>query len=154
MMRRQITLVATIAMLGSAVPHALAHEHEEKPATSTPKEHSEGHHVMRMHHERMRALHESRMEGYLANKIDTDQDGVVTYDEFMANAKTRFEATDLNDDGIITVEERRESAEIMRKKHREAMLQAKESRMQKRESMRKEARELLRKKDVEAKDSP
>jgi hypothetical protein len=93
------------------------------------------------------------MEGYLANKVDTDQDGLVSYDEFMANAKARFEASDLNDDGTITLEERKQSAEIIRKKYREAMLEAKESRLEARKAMRKEARESLRNEDSKATDS-
>ncbi|MDG1907046.1 MAG: hypothetical protein P8I38_15610 [Arenicella sp.] len=152
-MKKQTTLIATLVLLGSIAQSVFAHEDHETVGSSLSADRTDSANQMRMQHERMRARHESRMEGYLANKVDTDQDGLVTYDEFMANAKTRFEASDLNDDGTITHEERKQSAEIIRKKHREAMLEAKESRLEARKAMRKEEKESLRNEDSNAKDS-
>lgn len=152
-MKRQIALIATLVLLCSAVHSTFAHEDAEHTSSSLSVDRADRASTLRMQHERMRARHESRMEGYLANKVDTDQDGLVSYDEFMANAKARFEASDLNDDGTITLEERKQSAEIIRKKYREAMLEAKESRLEARKAMRKEARESLRNEDSKATDS-
>ncbi|MBX2848302.1 MAG: hypothetical protein KTR16_08280 [Acidiferrobacterales bacterium] len=52
--------------------------------------------------------------------IDTDEDGKVSIEEYMANAQQRFSDLDLDGNNFVTAEEAKEAAEIMRERQREA----------------------------------
>ena len=52
--------------------------------------------------------------------IDTDEDGQVSVEEYMAHAQQRFSDLDLDGNNFVTSEEAQEAAEIMREKQREA----------------------------------
>ncbi len=75
---------------------------------------------------RMHERHK-KMEDFMLAKVDTNQDGNIDENEFMTNAKERFDLMDANGDGVVTPEERQEASRAMREKHREAMKAAKEA---------------------------
>lgn len=54
----------------------------------------------------------------MLKKVDTNQDGNVDLTEYLAHAEQRFQKMDLNSDGLLTLEEGRESHKAMRKKHK------------------------------------
>ena len=54
----------------------------------------------------------------MLEKVDTNQDGQVDLTEFLANAEERFNKMDLNSDGLLTLEEGKESHKLMREKHK------------------------------------
>ncbi len=114
-------LIPTL-FLTAAPAYADDHAEAESPVIA-----EEGRDAMRKNHERRRVHHERRMDRYLGKQVDTNQDGEISYDEFIANAQSRFEATDLDGNGSITKEERKQAAEIMREKHREAMKAARKA---------------------------
>ena len=45
------------------------------------------------------------------NLADTNQDGQITHTEFMAQAEAKFTATDLNQDGYVSEDERQQARE-------------------------------------------
>ena len=53
-------------------------------------------------------------------RIDTDDDGQVSIDEYMAHAQQRFSDLDLDGNNFVTSDEAKEAAEIMRERQREA----------------------------------
>ena len=52
--------------------------------------------------------------------IDTDKDGQISIEEYMAHAQERFSDLDLDGNNFVTPEEAKEAAKIMRQKQREA----------------------------------
>lgn len=52
-------------------------------------------------------------------KIDTNGDGVISHDEFMANSETRFKEMDTNGDGKLSKEELQAHREKMRERFKE-----------------------------------
>lgn len=52
-------------------------------------------------------------------RVDANRDGKVDLNEYLAHAESRFRMMDLDSNGYVTVEERREVSEKMRKKHNE-----------------------------------
>ncbi|MEM9880377.1 MAG: EF-hand domain-containing protein, partial [Pseudomonadota bacterium] len=42
----------------------------------------------------------------MLERMDTDQSGALSYDEFIARSNQRFEKTDANSDGILSAQER------------------------------------------------
>jgi Ca2+-binding EF-hand superfamily protein len=61
--------------------------------------------VMTKRFERHRGKHGGRFGQRLMRAFDTDRDGKVTKDEFMATVRSRFAQMDLNNDGRITDED-------------------------------------------------
>ncbi|MEO0369023.1 MAG: hypothetical protein AAF197_09600 [Pseudomonadota bacterium] len=115
-MLRKISLV--IICLGSILLMSplSAHQHADRGEISEE---------MREKFKERKKMRHEKMRKYMMSKIDTNQDGMVDYDEFMANAQERFTMTDLDGDGFITTEEQREARKLMREKHGEAMKEAK-----------------------------
>ena len=70
--------------------------------------------------------HEKKAE-MMMTKIDANADGQVDLNEFLSHSEERFHAMDVNGDGFITDDERRESHKIMRKKHEEARAKGREA---------------------------
>lgn len=83
------------------------------------------------HHKSMKRLHRKMMK---LKEIDTNEDGQIDLNEYLANAEARFKRMDLDGDGYLTHGEHREYAKQMRAKH-------KEMRKQWREQHRKQAPE-------------
>jgi len=69
----------------------------------------------------------------MLKRVDTNQDGKVDLNEFLANAEARFQKMDLDSDGYVTAEERREVGKKMREKHREMREKHREQRKLERE---------------------
>lgn len=66
----------------------------------------------------------------MMKRVDTNEDGQIDLNEFLAHSEQRFQNMDLNSDGYVTPEEARESHKAMREKFREERKnrkQAKES---------------------------
>jgi hypothetical protein len=63
--------------------------------------------------EARRAGHEARMKEHIA-KVDTNKDGKVDKAEFMAEGEEKFKKMDLNGDGFITDDERKQVHEQRR----------------------------------------
>lgn len=74
------------------------------------------------------------IEGPMFQKMDANNDGSVTRDEFMALHMEKFDAMDADDDGTISGEEMRTAQQ----KRREAMRTFQEQRMKKMQEYRAE----------------
>jgi len=74
----------------------------------------------------------------MLERVDTNKDGKVDLNEFLANAESRFQKMDLDSDGYVTPEERREVGDKMREKHREMREKHRQRRKQEREQRRAE----------------
>ena len=61
----------------------------------------------------------SKKEKAKLERVDANRDGNVDLNEYLAHAESRFRMMDLDSNGYVTVEERREVSEKMRKKHSE-----------------------------------
>jgi hypothetical protein len=70
----------------------------------------------------------------MLKKVDTNQDGQVDLTEFLAHAEQRFNKMDLNSDGILTLEEGKESHKLMREKHKAERKARREQRKAEREA--------------------
>ena len=73
------------------------------------------------HHEGMGDKKHSMFE-----KHDTDGDGMISMDEYMAKAKEKFAKKDTNGDGMISKEEAKEYKEEKREKWKEKREKMKE----------------------------
>jgi hypothetical protein len=58
--------------------------------------------------------HRGRMMGMMARMADTNHDGAVSRDEFVAAALQRFDRMDANKDGTVTPDERQAAHADMR----------------------------------------
>lgn len=70
----------------------------------------------------------------MLEKVDANQDGQVDLSEFLAHAEERFNKMDLNSDGILTLEEGKESHKLMREKHKAERKARREARRAEREN--------------------
>jgi hypothetical protein len=52
--------------------------------------------------------------------IDVDEDGQISFEEYMAHAQQRFSDLDLDGNNFVTSSEAKEAAEIMRQRQKEA----------------------------------
>jgi len=64
---------------------------------------------------------------WMFEKNDTNKDGVISKDEFIANATERFSKMDTDDDGNITKEEAKKHKGEMKEKHKEMRKKHKET---------------------------
>lgn len=69
-----------------------------------------------------------RMHEYMLKRVDSNEDGKIDLNEYLANAEKRFQNMDLNSDGFVTSEEHGESRKVMREKHREMREKRREAR--------------------------
>jgi len=100
------------SLIGTGV--AIAQETDETEHEERAQEHRAHHKKMREKFHDRRAKH--REERLI--KLDTDEDGRVDLNEFLANAEQRFHSMDLNQDLYVTEEEAREAHMQIRKMHR------------------------------------
>jgi Ca2+-binding EF-hand superfamily protein len=68
----------------------------------------------------MHAFEPGKMMERMAKALDTDSDGKVSFDEFVAGHKKRFERLDANKDGLIGEAERKAAGEKMARDMKEA----------------------------------
>ena len=55
----------------------------------------------------------------MLEKVDSNQDGNVDLDEYLAHAQDRFNSLDLDSNGFVTQEEAKEAMKKMRQEHKE-----------------------------------
>lgn len=116
-------LVMSIGILGvSAVATAGQHENEDGAQNT---------HTHKTKHKRKFAEHR-------LNKVDTNQDGKVDLNEYLAHAEQRFNKMDSNSDGYLTLEEGQKNHKEMRRKHKEMKQRHKAERQALREEIRSE----------------
>jgi hypothetical protein len=60
----------------------------------------------------------SSHKGKMFERTDTNDDGVISYEEFSAKAKRRFKKMDANSDGKVTKEEAKNHHTAMREKYK------------------------------------
>lgn len=116
-----IATFAVSSMLFSGFIYA-----HDKPATDSAAEPSDrGRHHQR--HEGEKGGHHEKMAEMMMTKIDTNGDGQVDLNEFLSHSEERFHAMDINSDGYVTDDERRQSHKIMREKHQQARSKGREA---------------------------
>jgi len=115
----RLTSVSLLAMLvasSSKVVHAHQHRDGESKSQQSDGERYD-----------MRHLKRERMHKYLLERVDSNDDGKIDLNEYLANAEQRFKNMDIDGDGYVTTEEHRESGKLMREKHREMKKQLREA---------------------------
>lgn len=115
---KHLVFVLLSAIGASLALPTLAGHHEGDEQAEHSEKSRHGHKMKRRH---------KNMDEFMLSKVDTNQDGNIDQDEYMAHAKERFEMMDGNSDGVVTPEERKEAGDAMRKKHHEAMKAAREA---------------------------
>lgn len=65
-------------------------------------------------------------KGYYMKKMDTNEDGQISKDEFMAKYEKKFDKKDTNGDGFISKDEMKEAKKEMKKKWKEKKEKMKE----------------------------
>lgn len=103
MKQKLFILILTVGVLGLSANVNAGHHETGESATET--------------HKGKKHKHRKSPEKML-EKVDTNQDGQVDLTEFLAHAEQRFNKMDLNSDGILTLEEGKESHKLMREKHK------------------------------------
>ncbi|MGE3689982.1 MAG: EF-hand domain-containing protein [Novosphingobium sp.] len=78
--------------------------------------HGKGHHRMGHH-----GMGHHGMGGMMQGMADTNKDGAVSKDEFMAAHTAHFDRMDADHDGTVTVEERQAARQAMRQSMRKRM---------------------------------
>ena len=76
---------------------------------------------------KIKKKHHSHMAARI-KKADTNEDGKISRDEFLAHAEQRFAKMDTNGDGFVTAEEGKAAHKKMRQEHKQRV---KERRQQK-----------------------
>ncbi len=71
------------------------------------------------HHMEKGAHKPKDMKSKLYDKVDTNEDGKISKEEYLADAANKFDSMDSNADGFISKEEMKEFREKMRSKFKE-----------------------------------
>lgn len=126
------TLIAAAFLFSSlslsSLSYAQESQSDEEPQRSQhERSHGERKHKSK-HHKRK---HHKRMVKFMMQRIDTNKDGKVDLNEYLANSEQRFQTMDINSDGYVTPEEAREGHKLMREKMRKTF---KENRQAKRDA--------------------
>lgn len=115
-MKTPLVVMTSIALL-TIVP-AWADDHNNEPAAdSTKAEHWKERKEM---HKRHRAERKAMKDARRMEKIDTNDDGKLDLNEYLANAQERFTAMDLDSDGFVTSDEASQWRSDMKSKFKEA----------------------------------
>jgi len=85
----------------------------------------------RQHRREMRQEWRAKRMDWMTKRLDTDKDGSVSEDEFLAGPKKRFEKLDTNSDGKIDSAEMKASVEKMQERMEKRMERFKERRAEK-----------------------
>ncbi len=117
----KLTFLFSSLLLASAVQ---AQESDQSDVLPEATEQARGEH--RLHRRGHGKMHKLMLE-----KVDTNKDGQIDLNEFLAHAEARFQKMDINSDGYVTKEEGREVSREMRARMKE-----------KRAEIRKKRREL------------
>ncbi len=102
-------LLSSVAIVGSSVA-------DDEAATDLRSEKRE---LMRQYRDDMRELRSESKAKRMLVKVDTNKDGQVDLNEYLAHAQERFNKLDIDDNGFINQEEAKESMKRMRKEHKE-----------------------------------
>ncbi len=106
-MNKKFLLVATLAAVPMAFSVAAYADHHEGKKDGKPH-------------------HKGKMLEKMFDKQDTNQDGVITKEEFMKHAEERFIEMDENNDNEVTKEEAKAYGEKMREKWQQKKQEMKE----------------------------
>ena len=106
---------------GPSIQEAEGSSVQEAKEDSKHEKHA--HKAKRKMHKHMRAKHKQRWA-----RTDSNEDGQVDLNEYLAAAEQRFNKMDLNSDGIVTKEEMKDSHHKMRAEHKKAMKAARKAR--------------------------
>ncbi|WP_353409689.1 hypothetical protein [Arenicella sp. 4NH20-0111] len=102
-------LLSSVAIVGSSVA-------DDEAATDLRSEKRE---LKRQYRDDMRELRSESKAKRMLVKVDTNKDGQVDLNEYLAHAQERFNKLDIDDNGFINQEEAKESMKRMRKEHKE-----------------------------------
>ena len=120
-MNKLVCLFSALLLVG--VTHAQESEPTEDSTESAQVDGERKHH---------RRGGRNKKDKDMLERVDTNQDGQVDLNEFLAHAESRFQKMDLDANGFVTGEERREAGDKMREKHREMREERKQAREQRR----------------------
>lgn len=118
---KQVLIYALIAGLTLSSAAFAQTEAASNDDTSASKERERGERDDRGDNDRRNGRNGNNdLSGRALRVIDTDEDGQVSVEEYMAHAQQRFEDLDIDGNNFVTSEEAKEAAEIMREKQKEA----------------------------------
>ena len=106
------TLVAGAITL-SLASFSNAQEQESNEIGADRKEMKKG------HHKGKKGKYGGNRAKMMLEKVDSNQDGNVDLDEYLAHAQDRFNSLDLDSNGFVTQEEAKEAMKKMRQEHKE-----------------------------------
>lgn len=116
----KIIIAFLLVLLASSPSYQVnAHEHETDAET---EERGDDHKMGKRKGKR------ARMQKYMLERVDSNEDGKIELSEYLANAEERFKNMDIDGDGFVTSEEHKESIKLMREKHRAAKKKLREER--------------------------
>lgn len=118
-----VLILGVSSMLASGFIYAHDQSAGNSEAAAEPSEKGRKH----QRHSGGKRGHHEKMALMMMTKIDANGDGQVDLTEFLSHSEERFHAMDINDDGVVTDEERRESHKIIRKKHKQARNKGREA---------------------------
>lgn len=109
---KKSTLALPLIALFLSSSSIIAQENTENAEAERAKNHEKERHGKRQ-------MKHKRMHEYMLMRVDSNEDGKVDLNEYLANAEQRFQNMDSNKDGFVTMEEHKEAGKAMREKHRE-----------------------------------
>ena len=111
-----IAVLSVSGMLFSGLIYA----QQEATADSKTAVEQPSHDGNQKRHKHGKRDHQEKKAEMMMTKIDVNGDGQVDLSEFLTHSEERFHAMDVNGDGFVTDDERRETHKMMRKKHEQA----------------------------------
>jgi len=118
-----IAIVASAITL-SVASFSNAQEYESNKDGTDRKEMKKG------YHKGKKGKHGHNRAKMMLEKVDSNQDGNVDLNEYLAHAEERFNSLDLDSNGFVTQEEAKQAMQTMREEHKERRKEMRKKRKQ------------------------
>lgn len=113
-----LILMSGALALTSITTYADQDEANEASQTSRQEYRQEKRELMREQKRERREMRMQHKQEAMLKRVDTNEDGQVDLNEYLAHAEQRFAKLDSDSNGVITPEEAKASMKRMREEHR------------------------------------